>query len=240
MGATLESVASRAWQASVTKRLVIVADNSLVVQAIRTGFRESGDFTLVGYANPRRTAVRTILEAKPDVILLDANQSERALELIRSLRSEDDDVAIFVLSMQLDAGWLDEVFDAGATAVISRSTRSAALATLVRETLDGRIVHPRPSGPSSVMQTPAAAAEDLPLTNRELEILRLVASGSTNGDVARQLWVSEQTVKFHLRNTYRKLEVANRTQASHFAHVTGLIQRGPDSGVAGRPELRLA
>jgi DNA-binding CsgD family transcriptional regulator len=80
-------------------------------------------------------------------------------------------------------------------------------------------------------------AEDFPLTERELEILRLVASGSTNGDIARRLWVTEQTVKFHLRNIYRKLGVANRTQASHFAHVRGLV--GPVSafGPDGQPEL---
>jgi DNA-binding CsgD family transcriptional regulator len=76
------------------------------------------------------------------------------------------------------------------------------------------------SGASGV----AAIEPDLPLTGRELEILQLVASGSTNGDVARRLWVTEQTVKFHLRNIYRKLDVANRTQASHFAHVNGLVK----------------
>ena len=62
------------------------------------------------------------------------------------------------------------------------------------------------------------------LTPRELEILRLVAAGASNGRIARQLWVTEQTVKFHLSNVYRKLGVANRTEASHYAHVHELIE----------------
>jgi DNA-binding CsgD family transcriptional regulator len=94
----------------------------------------------------------------------------------------------------------------------------------VRETLDGHIFH-RFSAPRPVNgRLPSAVStEDLPLTGRELEILQLVASGSTNGEVARRLWVTEQTVKFHLRNIYRKLDVANRTQASHFAYANGLV-----------------
>ena len=64
--------------------------------------------------------------------------------------------------------------------------------------------------------------EDCPLTDRELEILRLVAEGHTNGRIARELWVTEQTVKFHLSNTYRKLGVANRTEASRYAHLHNL------------------
>jgi DNA-binding NarL/FixJ family response regulator len=62
------------------------------------------------------------------------------------------------------------------------------------------------------------------LTPRELEILRLVADGSANSQIAHELWVTEQTVKFHLSNVYRKLGVANRTEASHYAHVHELIE----------------
>ena len=118
--------------------------------------------------------------------------------------------------------------------MISKSAQPAALATLVRETLDCHIFH-RPCTPASDQgrRPTAVGSDDLPLTSRELEILQLVASGSTNGEVARRLWVTEQTVKFHLRNIYRKLDVANRTQASHFAYVNGLVH----SRVAPQPEL---
>jgi DNA-binding NarL/FixJ family response regulator len=64
---------------------------------------------------------------------------------------------------------------------------------------------------------------ECPLTQRELEILALVAQGYTNGRIAGQLWVTEQTVKFHLSNTYRKLGVTNRTEASRYAYVHDLV-----------------
>jgi DNA-binding NarL/FixJ family response regulator len=203
------------------RRLVIAADNSLIVEAIRIGFRKSGQFNLVGHADGRRTSAQTIIGAQPDVILVDdMDCAERALELIRELKAEDEQVSVIVLTVNTDPAWLEQTFDAGATAVISKAAHPVALATLVRETLDGHIFH-RACTPASRTEKLAdvAAAENLPLTGRELEILQLVASGSTNGEVARRLWVTEQTVKFHLRNIYRKLDVANRTQASHFAYI---------------------
>jgi DNA-binding NarL/FixJ family response regulator len=215
------------------RRLVIVADNSLIVQAIRIGFRKTGEFNFLGHADGRRTSARTIVGAKPDVILLDdMDRSERALELIREIRSEDEAVVLIVLSAEMDAEWLERVFDADATGAICKAAHPIAVATLVRETLNGHIFHKLPDPRAAGPRSSAVATEDLPLTARELEILQLVAAGTTNGDVARRLWVTEPTVKFHLRNIYRKLGVANRTQASHFAYVNGLVDSETQSGSA--------
>jgi DNA-binding NarL/FixJ family response regulator len=207
------------------KRVVIVADNSLIVEAIRVGLRKSGEFNLVGHADPRKTSAVTIAGAQPNVVLLDdMGRSMRAVELIRELRVEDEQISVIVLSLEMDQDWVEHVFNAGATGVISKATHPVALATLLRETLNGHIFHK-----FSLKRVPsehradAVGSEDLPLTSREVEILQLVAAGSTNGEVARKLWVTEQTVKFHLRNIYRKLDVANRTEASHYAHINGLV-----------------
>ncbi len=242
MGATLET-SNSPWQAGSTlRRLVIVADDSLVVQAIHIAFRQSGDFKLVGYANARKTTAGTILGADPDAILLDdMRHSERVLELAREIRSQDDQVALIVLSLDLDPDWLSRAFAAGATAAISKETQPFALATLVRETIDGHIVHRVPTTQATTATAPGFAADDDPLlTARELEILRLVASGTTNGDIGRRLWVTEQTVKFHLRNIYRKLNVVNRTEASHYAHVRGLVGPASPRITNGRPLLTVA
>jgi DNA-binding NarL/FixJ family response regulator len=206
-------------------RLVIVADNALTVKAIRNAFRATAEFELAGYANVRTTKPQTLLGVQPDVILLDdMGQSELSIELLRAIRVDDRRVPVIVLGMQLDTDRLQRIFAAGATAVISKATPPAALATLVRETLHGHIVHPPPTRtPATVAPACASVAAEPALTRRELEILQFVASGLTNGDIARRLWVTEQTVKFHLRNIFRKLDVANRTQASHFAHTSGLI-----------------
>ena len=208
-----------------TKRVVIIADNSLIVATIQLGLRQSGQFTVVGHADPRKTTAKTILGANPDAVLIDElDCSERVTELVGELKAEDKDLAVIVLSVDMNQEWLERMFNAGATGAISKSTHPTAVATLLRATLNGHIFH-RLSFERTVNghEPDVVAGEDLPLTRRELEILQLVAAGSTNGDVARKLWVTEQTVKFHLRNIYRKLDVANRTEASHFAHVNGLV-----------------
>jgi DNA-binding NarL/FixJ family response regulator len=242
MGAGMESFDTGPILASSSKRLVIVADNSLIVEAIRIGFRKSGEFNLVGHADGRRTSPATIVGANPDVILLDdMDGSDRALELIRGIKAEDGEAAVIVLSLQMDPAWLERLFDAGATGVISKATRPVALATLVRETVNGHIFHRPPAATGLGGAQPIVAPDgDLPLTGREVEILKLVAAGFTNGDIARRLWVTEQTVKFHLRNVYRKLNVANRTQASHIAYVKGLVGARPEPPVVAPPELTVA
>lgn len=206
-------------------RLVVVADNSLIVEAIAIGLRNSGEFKLLGHVNRRTGSVRTIVEAEPDVVLVDdMDGSNQAVELVEQIKTERSDAAVIVLTTSMDSEWLDAIFDAGAAGAISKATHPAALATLVRETIAGHVVHVHKSSGAARSARPAAvAAEQSPLTSRELEVLQLVAAGSTNGEIARKLWVTEQTVKFHLSNVYRKLDVGNRTEASHYAHVNGLI-----------------
>ena len=228
-------------QLSAMKRLVIVAESPPIVEAIRIGFRNNGEFHLVGRAGGRRTSYQTILGAQPDVIMLDdMERSDRALELTRAIRSADKNVTIIVLSVQLDSEWIDCVFSAGANALISKATPPAALATLVRESVNGHIVLRHAPLEATGDLRPACTSDGRPLTRREFEILRFVASGSSNAHVAGRLCVTEQTVKFHLRNIYRKLDVANRTEASHYAHVRGLVDVREDVTSRQEPVLSVA
>lgn len=207
------------------QRLVVVADNSLIVEAISIGLRHSGEFKLLSHVDARTASWRSIVDADPDVVLVDdMDRSDEVLELIRRIKSVSSGVVIIVLTIGMEADWLDAVFEAGAGGAISKATHPVALATLVRESVSGHIVHRyKRSGPSTEPIDCARGNGDSALTLRELEVLRLVAAGSTNGEIARSLWVTEQTVKFHLSNVYRKLDVGNRTEASHYAHVNGLV-----------------
>jgi DNA-binding NarL/FixJ family response regulator len=122
--------------------------------------------------------------------------------------------------------WVEDAVRAGAHAVLSKTLDPVCAGTLLREIVRGTVFHCLAD--TSVRAGVAAPAntadhEALGLTQRELELLRLVASGATNSRLARQLFVTEQTVKFHLSNIYRKLGVANRTQASRFAYAHGLV-----------------
>jgi DNA-binding NarL/FixJ family response regulator len=103
-------------------------------------------------------------------------------------------------------------------ACVSKSSHLPSLGTLIREIVSRNIVCAAPRAAAEAAQ-PLAAHEDL--TAREREILLLVADGLTNATIGKQLWVTEQTVKFHLSNIYRKLDVSNRTEASRFVHAGG-------------------
>lgn len=204
------------------KSLVVVADNPLIVAAIRSGVRDDDALKLLGYVDPREATATRIADAGADVVLIDeADRSQLTVDLIRALTARDEEIHTIVLTLALEGDWLEQALGAGANGAISKSVHPAALATLVREAVSGHIMH----APPALRLAPATSvprADHASLTARELEILRLVASGATNGDIARELWVTQQTVKFHASNIYRKLGVANRTEACHYAHVAGI------------------
>ncbi len=213
------------------RRLLVVAESSLIVEAIAIGLRNSGEFNLLGPVDRGRVSVQGILETEPDVVLVDEmDQREQMLSLIRGLTAAAPEVTVIVLTLATDPAWLDDIFAAGVKGAVSKATQPAALATLIRETVNGHVVNLHKPLGASPAGGASRTAPDGVLSPRELEVLQLVAAGSTNGEIARQLWVTEQTVKFHLSNIYRKLDVGNRTEASRYAHLNGLISGDGPSG----------
>jgi DNA-binding NarL/FixJ family response regulator len=200
------------------KRLVIVADHSLVAHSIRLALRQTAGFQVVGFIDGRAPAGATLAERQPDVVVVDDMQlPENAIARLRDVAEHAPNAKTLLLTMRMDEEWLGEAFDAGTDAVVSKSVHPVSLGTLLREISHGHVVQRfRPSRPT-------ALADDCPLTEREKEILALAAEGYTNGRIARELWVTEQTVKFHLSNTYRKLGVSNRTEATRYAYTHDLV-----------------
>jgi len=198
------------------KRLLIVADHPSVVHAIRLALRQTAGFKVVGYVDGRSSVKDVLAEHRPDVVLVDDLDSVGALARLREAAEFAPDAQLLLLTLRMEEGWLAEAFEAGAHAVLGKGIHPVGLGTLLREVVRGNVVH-RFEGPRRQQQNACQ------LTTRELEILHLAAEGYTNGQIARSLWVTEQTVKFHLTNTYRKLGVANRTQASRYAHLHDLV-----------------
>ena len=200
------------------KRLLIVADRSMVVHTIRLALRQTAGFEVVGFVDGRAPVRDALVEHRPDVVLVDElEDAVVALARLREASEHAPDAQIVLLTLRMEDGWLADVFEAGADAVLSKSMHPVSLGTTLREVVRGNVVH-RYESPRRT------ATEACPLTRRELEILLLAAEGHTNGQIARSLWVTEQTVKFHLSNTYRKLGVANRTEASRYAHLHELVE----------------
>jgi DNA-binding NarL/FixJ family response regulator len=181
------------------------------------------DVTVLGKATVSSQAVSLLDEHRPDLLIVEITTPDALACLADALRRYPDLRAI-VLSASSNPDDIDEAFRAGAAAYVVKTVQPEDLASTVRQAFDPSVYlaagarsvvrddpRPEPVGPVSV------------LTKRETEILRLVADGRSNGQVARLLWVTEQTVKFHLSNIYRKLDVGNRTEASRWAQVNGLL-----------------
>ena len=210
--------AVRAHGGGSMKRLVIVADHSFVVHAIRLALRQTAGFQVVGFIDGRSPAVGALNELRPDVVVVDDMQlPENAIARLREAFEHAPDAKRLLLTMRMDEEWLSEAFDAGADGVLSKSVHPVSMGTMLREIAQGNVVQ------RFRASRPAVSNEDCPLTDREKEILGLAAEGYTNQRIARELWVTEQTVKFHLSNTYRKLGVANRTEATRYAYMHDLV-----------------
>ena len=243
MNQTDQAVARAGVASRGAKRTVIVADNALIVAAIRSGVRKTGALELLGYVNPRQATAARVAQAGAQVVLVDESDSdaEASIALIRALKELDSGISVMVLTLDMEGDWVRRAFDAGANGAMSKAVHPVALATLVREAVCGHIVHaPTRVRPLAAATTPKLRSDHDLLTDRELEILRLVASGATNGEIAGQLWITQQTVKFHVSNIYRKLGVANRTEACHYAHVNGLAAVAEMPRVERREPLALA
>jgi NarL family two-component system response regulator LiaR len=170
-------------------------------------------------------ALGIVEERRPDMLLLDLDFPEDALDgiaLIREVRDRDPELKVIVLSLYDNPHEVEAAFSAGAAAYVLKSVHPDDLATAVRQAFEPSIYLPgwKPTSQASGDRSKV-------LTERELEIVRLVGEGHSNRELARMLWVTEQTVKFHLTNVYRKLGVSNRTEASRWAQAHGLLTGSP-------------
>jgi DNA-binding NarL/FixJ family response regulator len=127
---------------------------------------------------------------------------------------------------------IDAAFEAGASVYCIKTADADDLASAIRQAFSNSIFLATGRQPRAVQPVRSMESNVKDLTRRELEILRLVAEGHSNSQLARMLWVTEQTVKFHLSNIYRKLEVSNRTEAGRWAQLNGLLPQAVARDVA--------
>jgi DNA-binding NarL/FixJ family response regulator len=194
-----------------------------VIETIRLTLRHAAGLEVNGNVDGRGPVCRAIADSQPDTILIDEMQSpEGALERIRECREAAPSASIVLLTIRMEHAWVGQALAAGVDACLSKAAPLTSLGTLIREIVNGNIVTALP--PAEAAGTPTLPTSEQ-LTTREYEILVLVAQGLTNARIGKRLWVTEQTVKFHLSNVYRKLGVSNRTEASRYAHVHGVLRR---------------
>jgi DNA-binding NarL/FixJ family response regulator len=196
------------------------------IDAVEQVLRRIG-IRVVGKTTSTDEALSMVEDHRPDLLIteLEGDAGDRSgLTLIERARAIVPDVRPIVLSMHHEAQVIDAALAAGAAAYVVKTAHPEDLASAIRQAFSHSVyLAGRPAVSPIPVPEPAPVDDSPGLTRRELEILRLVAEGHSNAQLARMLWVTEQTVKFHLSNIYRKLDVANRTEASRWAQVHGLL-----------------
>jgi DNA-binding NarL/FixJ family response regulator len=212
---------------SLSKGLTVVLldRHSLWQDAVEAVLARVG-LSVAGKATQPEEALALVEEHQPGVVVaeIDTDGAEMdGLSFLRRARERSSGrLKIVVLSALDDPRQVDAAFAAGANSYVLKTARREDLSVAVRQLFSHSVYFA--SDRTETPQVPASPQHDSAnLTPRELEILRLVAEGHTNAQLAKMLWVSDQTVKFHLSNIYRKLDVGNRTEASRWAQVHGLL-----------------
>ena len=185
---------------------------------------------VVGKATTSERALALVAEKHPDLFVAEISGREGVavgLACLTQARERSPRSKVIVLGASASTLDIDGAFAAGAAAYIVKTAHPDDIASTIRQAFGSSVFFAQPVSAREVPSTPVLVAVDLPaspaLTRREIEILRLVSEGHSNGQLARMLWVTEQTVKFHLSNIYRKLDVRNRTEASRWAQLNGVL-----------------
>jgi len=180
---------------------------------------------VLGKATRSSSALTFLSGSAPDLLITGIRMPEGEMDgisLVREALQLAPSMKAIVLSMYEDRAHVEAAFAAGAAAYVLKSANPDDLRSAIRQAFEPSLFLA-----SDFMHGAPEPAEkgpvDAGLTRREVEILQLVAEGYSNAQLAKMLWVTEQTVKFHLSNIYRKLGVANRTEASRWAQLNGLL-----------------
>jgi DNA-binding NarL/FixJ family response regulator len=218
------------------KTAVILNSLPLWVTAL-SELAASSNISVVGSAFEPARALRLISELRPTLFITEIDVGDEGdegdtanLDVVREARRIAPDLRIIVLSKQHDPTCINAAFAAGADVYALKKADPIDLAAGIRQAFgQSFFVASQWRAAASVKARAQRDSNPATLTRRELEILQLVAEGHTNGLMASMLWVTEQTIKFHLSNIYRKLKVSNRTEASRWAQLNGLLPLKPDT-----------
>ena len=223
-------------------RLIIADDQAIIREGIQAMLESELDLEVVGEATNGREALELCRELCPDVVLMDVRMPVMdGLEATRMIKRECPETSVLMVTTYESSDYLFEAIKAGAAGYVLKNASKPQLSNAIRRTLEGESplnqelamemlrrfaveeesLTKRPSKP----EEPSGPGLDELLTDRELEVLPLLASGLTNQEIARRLTISPGTVKHHVRHIVSKLGVSDRTQAAVRAVELGLLTR---------------
>lgn len=208
-------------------RILLVDDHEMVRLGVSTYLQTQPDMEVVGEAVNGQEAVVKALDLRPDIILMDMvmpimNGAEATANIIKQW----PEAKIVIVTSFLDDDKVYPALEAGAVSYILKTSNAKRIADAIRDTLKGQTVL-EPEVTTKMMQKMRTGNDHRPhedLTEREMEILLLLAKGKTNQDIADELFIALKTVKTHVSNLLSKLEVQDRTQAVIYAFKNNLVE----------------
>jgi len=211
----------------VSVRVLIVDDHAVVRSGLKLVLQAGEGIEPVGEAGTARDAIFEARALEPDVILLDVVMPDQSgLEIIPQLLHENPQAKVLVLSMQDDPRYVREAFDAGASGYVLKEAADSEVVAAVREVAGGgHYVDPELGARlvAAESEERRRAHED-PLSEREGEVLRLLALGHTNQEIARQLFISVRTAETHRAHIMQKLRLSSRAELVRYALDHGLLE----------------
>jgi DNA-binding NarL/FixJ family response regulator len=207
-------------------RVLIADDHPLMLRSLRMVLDSSNRVEVVGEATSGASVLPLVESARPDVVVLDVQLPELdGFGCLERIAAAFPEVAVVMVSAADDPSVIDEAATRGAKGyVVKTAAPDEFVEVIASAATSDEFVAVGRSGPN-----------DSDLTERELAVVEAVARGLSNKEIGRELWITEQTVKFHLGNIFRKLDVANRTEAARVAYDRGLGRTG---GTGRGPERR--
>jgi NarL family two-component system response regulator LiaR len=216
----------------MTIRILIADDHSVVRQGLRMFLGLDSELEVVGEAANGAEALRMARQLRPDVVLMDLLMPVMdGIAATAAIRGELPDTEVLALTSVLEDASVVGAVRAGAIGYLLKDTQADALCLAIKAAAAGQ-VQLTPKAAARLMQAVSAPESPEELTERETEVLRLLAQGQSNKQIARNLQIGEKTVKTHVSNILSKLGVQSRTQATLYAIRIGLVSASPEDQTA--------
>ena len=212
----------------MSTRVLIVDDHAVVRSGLKLVLESEEGIEPVGEAGSARDAIFEARSTKPDVILLDVVMPDQSgIEVIPTLLKENPEAKVLVLSMQDDPQYVREAFAAGASGYVLKEAADREVVAAVREVAaGGRYVHPELGARLVTAESEERRrAEEDPLSERESDVLRLLALGHTNQEIAQELFISVRTAETHRAHIMQKLRLTSRAELVRYALDQGLLEQ---------------
>lgn len=209
-------------------KVMITDDHVMMREGIKQLLEFDGKIKVIGEAGNGNECIEKLKELHPDVLLLDINMPEKnGIEVLKELKEEKFDVKVLILTVHNEVEYLINAVDVGVDGYIMKDSESSELKKAIQLVMDGEnYIQPSliPALNSRLVNRDNDKDKIDDLTKRELEVLIEVASGMSNKEIATNLDISERTVKNHISNIFKKIDVSDRTQAAVFAIKNNLIK----------------